>query len=114
MRRPSLITGLALAAALTAAVPAHADVSPHCQVGAYCLFPGENFIGDRAVPPLERGCHPVSALGFTTARSAARGFGDSWALELFADGGCATKVATVWQEVPVTAALSYRLTQIPY
>ncbi|TQM83016.1 hypothetical protein FHX81_5429 [Saccharothrix saharensis] len=63
--------------------------------------------------PPTYGCHPVADPGFPTARSAARGFGDGSALELFADTTCTTRVATVHHEVPTTTAASYRLTPIP-
>lgn len=119
MRRLTLVAGLALVAGLTTAGvggvagAAEVEVSPHCQVGGYCLFPGENFTGTRAVLPYGYGCRQVSDLGFPIARSAARGFGDGAALELYADDDCGTPVATVYYEVPVTAAASYRLIPIP-
>ncbi|MEU4768725.1 hypothetical protein AB0H12_36300 [Actinosynnema sp. NPDC023794] len=115
-RLSTLLGALLLAsAAATASTTAAAasEVSPHCQESGYCLFSGTSFTGTRAVLPLSYGCHPVTDLGFTTARSAARGFGDGTALQLFADSTCTTRVATVYHEVPTTAAASYRLMPIP-
>ncbi|MCC8250306.1 hypothetical protein [Saccharothrix luteola] len=106
-----LLASAAATASTTAA--AASDVSPHCQESGYCVFSGTSFTGTRAVLPLSYGCHPVTDLGFTTARSAARGFGDGTALQLFADSACATRVATVYHEVPTTTATSYRLMPIP-
>lgn len=106
----------AVLSALTLATPASAsasDVSPHCQESGYCLFSGTSFTGTRVIVPPTYGCHPVSDLGFTTARSAARGFGDGAALQLFTDAGCTTLAATVYSEVPATTATSYRLSRIP-
>jgi hypothetical protein len=111
----------ALLAVLACATPASAtpasatafDVSPHCQEPGYCLFSGTSFTGARATVPATYGCHPVSDLGFPTARSAARGFGDGAALQLFTDAGCTTLAATVYSEVPATTATSYRLSRIP-
>ncbi|NUT49619.1 MAG: hypothetical protein HOV94_20265, partial [Saccharothrix sp.] len=76
------------------------------------LFSGTSFTGTRAVPQ-RFGCFPVSDLGFDTARSAARGSGDGSALVLYSDTSCATSVATVYYEVPNTAAKSYRMLPIP-
>lgn len=116
-RRFALVGAFLFAAALFTAAPATAvsaaDVSPHCQEAGYCLFSGTSFTGTRAVLPSARGCHSVSKLGFTTARSAARGFGDGYALELYSDTTCTTGVATVYDEVPNTSAKSYRLMFIP-
>ncbi|MEV8442887.1 hypothetical protein AB0425_36375 [Actinosynnema sp. NPDC051121] len=104
----------ALLAVIACATPASAsDVSPHCQEPGYCLFSGTSFTGTRAVVPPTYGCHPVSDLGFPTARSAARGFGDGAALQLFTDSACATPVATVYNEVATTSATAYRLSRIP-
>lgn len=113
-RRFALAGALALAAALTSAVPASAsDVSPHCQEPGYCLFSGTSFTGTRVVLPASFGCHPVSDLGFPTARSAARGFGDGSALILYSDTTCTTAATTVHDELPTTTANSYRLLPIP-
>lgn len=116
-RLVTLLGTVLLAAATSttaaAATTAASDVSPHCQESGYCLFSGTSFTGTRAVLPLSYGCHPVTDLGFTTARSAARGFGDGTALQLFADSTCTTRVATVYHEVPTTTATSYRLMPIP-
>lgn len=107
----SAATASAATASATAATAS--DVSPHCQESGYCVFSGASFTGARAIVPLSYGCHPVTDLGFTTARSAARGFGDGTALQLFADSTCTTRVATVYHEVPTTTATSYRLMPIP-
>jgi hypothetical protein len=112
----TLAGALLLAAASTTASAAAAsasDVSPHCRESGYCVFSGASFTGARAVVPQSYGCHPVTDLGFTTARSAARGFGDGTALQLFSDTTCTTRVATVYHEVPTTTATSYRLMPIP-
>ncbi|MCE6997946.1 hypothetical protein LZG04_24555 [Saccharothrix sp. S26] len=114
MNRLALIAACLFGLTLTATTPASAaDVSPHCGQPGYCLFSGTSFTGTRATVPPTYGCHPVSALGFTPARSAARGFGDGSALELFADTTCITRLATVYDEVPTTTAVAYRLTPIP-
>ncbi|GAB2983239.1 hypothetical protein [Saccharothrix stipae] len=113
-RRFALAGALLLTAALLPAAPASAsDVSPHCQEPGYCLFSGSSFTGTRAVLPAAYGCHPVSDLGFTTARSAARGFGDGSGLVLYSDTTCTTRAATVYHEVPTTTAKSYRHLPIP-
>ncbi|MEU4743752.1 hypothetical protein AB0G02_25265 [Actinosynnema sp. NPDC023658] len=115
-RRLALVGAFVLTAALASAAPASAvvaDVSPHCQEPGYCLFSGADFTGTRAVLPSTYGCHPVSDVGFATARSAARGFGDGTGLVLYSDTTCTTSVAVVRQEVPTTAAKSYRLLPIP-
>lgn len=111
--RLSVLTA-ALLCALAPATPASAsDVSPHCQEPGYCLFSGTSFTGTRATVPPTYGCHPISDLGFPIARSAARGFGDGAALQLFTDSTCATLAATVYTEVPTTSATAYRLSRIP-
>ncbi|MBW4716391.1 hypothetical protein [Saccharothrix obliqua] len=113
MRRIAVIGAAVLATGLLGAVPAGAAVSPHCQEDGYCLFSGVGFGGTRAVLPAEHGCRAVSTLGFTPARSAARGYGDGLALEIFADTGCADHLAFVYDEVPETNARSYRLVPVP-
>ncbi|MFI9815381.1 peptidase inhibitor family I36 protein [Saccharothrix variisporea] len=113
MRKIALAGAVVVAAALVGATPAAATVSPHCQDGGYCLFSGTNFTGTKAVLPTTRGCRAVSTLGFTPARSAARGYGDGYALELYSDTSCTTSVATVFDEVPDTNARSYALIPIP-
>lgn len=95
-----------------AATPASADVSQHCQEGGYCLFSGANFTGTKVVLE-DRGCHQVSELGFTPARSAARGFGDGLALQLFSDGSCGDSLGFVFDEVSNTNARSYLLMFVP-
>ncbi|ROP40393.1 hypothetical protein [Saccharothrix texasensis] len=115
-RRFTVLAALLFAAA--AATPAAAaasasDVSGHCRESGYCVFSGASFTGARTVVPQSYGCHPVTDLGFPTARSAARGFGDGTALQLFADTACTALAATVYHEVPATTAGSYRLMPIP-
>lgn len=112
-RRFALVGAFLFTATLFTAAPASADVSPHCKDAGYCLFSGTQFTGTRALVPSRYGCHPVSSLGFTTARSAARGFGDGAALILYSDTTCTTETAIVFQEVPTTSAKSYRLLPIP-
>ncbi|HKS48878.1 MAG TPA: hypothetical protein VJT49_27970 [Amycolatopsis sp.] len=110
--RCAVVIGALLLTALASPATASADVSPHCQDSNYCLFPGANFTGTKAVAS-GRGCQPVSRLGFTPARSVARGYGDSYALELYADTSCTTSLGTVSYEVPDTSALAYQLVAIP-
>lgn len=98
-------------ATATTAVPTTAG--PHCQEDGYCLFSGTDFTGVKAVLPADYGCHPVSALGYPTARSAARGFGDGLGLVLYSDTTCGTHAATVYDEIPATSAKSYRLLPLP-
>lgn len=105
------ITSTAAPATATTAGPATAG--PHCQEDGYCLFSGTDFTGVKAVLPADYGCHPVSALGYPTARSAARGFGDGLGLVLYSDTTCGTHAATVYDEVPATSAKSYRLLPLP-
>ncbi|WP_158843442.1 hypothetical protein [Saccharothrix deserti] len=113
-RHFALVGAFLFTAALATAAPASADPSPHCQEGGYCLFSGVEFGGTKAVLPANyNSCRPVSSLGFATARSAARGFGDDAALELYSDTTCTTHVATVFDDVPTTSANSYRLIRIP-
>lgn len=108
------LLGTLLAAPATAApTVSPAPVSPHCQEDGYCLFSGTDFTGVKAVLPAVYGCHPVSALGYPTARSAARGFGDGLGLILYSDSTCGTHAANVHDEVPTTSAKSYRLLPLP-
>lgn len=100
-------------ATVSPATVSPATVSPHCQEDGYCLFSGTDFTGVKAVLPADYGCHPVSALGYPTARSAARGFGDGLGLVLYSDTTCGTHAATVYDEVPATSAKSYRLLPLP-
>lgn len=108
---------LALTSALTlmavGVAPASADVGRHCQQSGYCLFSGSGFDGTKVVVPAGYGCQPVTPLGIDVARSAARGFGDSHVLELFADNACANRIAVATDEVAETSARTYRLTMIP-
>ncbi len=98
---------------VSAGTPAQADVSAHCQDYGFCLFSGAGFTSKKATVPTGSGCRAVATLGFTTARSAARGYGDSKVLELFADAECANSVGTVVTEVANTSAVAYRLMSIP-
>jgi hypothetical protein len=108
-----LVGVIAMAGSALLARPALADVSPHCTDGGYCLFSGTNFTGTKAVVPSGAGCRQVSGLGFPVAHSAARGFGDSAALQLYSDSTCTTQVATVFSDVPSTTAVAYRLLPVP-
>lgn len=110
-----ILTGALVVAggALAAPSPALADVSPHCTDAGYCLFSGTNFTGTRVVVPSGSGCRPVSGLGFATARSAARGYGDSYALQLYSDTGCTTSAGVVLGDVASTSATAYRLIPLP-
>ncbi|WP_410658893.1 hypothetical protein [Amycolatopsis sp. lyj-112] len=102
-----------LASALSGGTPSAQEVSPHCQQDGYCLFSGTDFGGTKVSVPTGRGCKPVSALGIPAAGSAARGFGDANALELYADEACTVSAGTVFHEIPDTAAKAYRLIPIP-
>ncbi|MEV0680753.1 hypothetical protein AB0I60_29980 [Actinosynnema sp. NPDC050436] len=113
MKRTAVIGAVVLASGLLGAAPAGAAVGPHCQEDGYCLFSGEGFGGTKAVLPADYGCHRVSSLGFSPARSAARGYGDGTAPALYSDATCATHPTYVYDEVPSTSALSYRLLPIP-
>lgn len=113
LRRSASAAALFFAFAATTPAAASSSVSPHCQESGYCVFSGTSFTGTRTVVPQSYGCHPITDLGFPTARSAARGFGDGTALQLFADPTCTTRVATVYHEVPTTTATSYLLMPIP-
>jgi hypothetical protein len=111
--RIALAGFVAIAGSALVARPASADVSPQCTEGGYCLFSGAGFTGTKVVVPVGAGCRQVSGLGFPVAHSAARGFGDGYALQLFADSACGTLVATVFSDVPNTTAAAYRLLPIP-
>ncbi len=114
MKRIAFIGAAVLTAGLVTAAPAAAGVSPHCLEGGYCLFSAPQFGGTKAVLSHTWGhCRLVSSLGFTPARSAARGFGDGAALELYSDTTCTNSVAVVFQDVPDVTALSYAVIPIP-
>jgi hypothetical protein len=109
-----ILTGaFVVAGSALAAPPAQAEVSPHCTDDGYCLFSGPEFTGTKVVVPSGSGCRPVSGLGLTTVRSAARGFGDGYALRLYSDTTCSTSAGTVYDEVASTSATAYRLIPIP-
>jgi hypothetical protein len=109
-----ILTGaLVVAGSTLAAAPAHADVSPHCTDAGYCLFSGTGFTGTRVAVSSGSGCRPVSGLGITTVRSAARGYGDGYALQLYSDTTCTTSAGVVFDEVASTSATAYRLIPIP-
>ncbi|GIH15029.1 peptidase inhibitor family I36 protein [Rugosimonospora africana] len=110
-----IVTGALVVAgsALAAPSPAQADVSPHCADAGYCLFSGTNFTGTEVTVSSGSGCRPVSGLGIATARSAARGYGDSYALQLYSDTTCTTSAGVVFDEVASTSATAYRLVPIP-
>jgi hypothetical protein len=110
-----LITAFAavlLGAGMFAAAPAVA-AGEHCQTGAYCLYSGTNYTGIKAVVPTGLGCHAVSTLGFPVAHSAARGFGDGYVLQLYADTACTSSLGNVNTDVPNTKAAGYRVMPIP-
>ncbi|AXB43448.1 hypothetical protein A4R43_13560 [Amycolatopsis albispora] len=92
---------------------AAAEPSPHCQQHGYCVFSATGFGGTKASVPTGGGCRATSELGIPVVRSAARGFGDGYALELYADQNCATSAGTVYFELPDTTATAYRLIPIP-
>jgi hypothetical protein len=94
-------------------IPAHADVSVHCQEDGYCLFSGAGFAGEKVSLRAGNGCRSVADLGIATARSAARGYGDSKVLELFSDGQCSNSLGAVVDEVANTSAAAYRIVSIP-
>jgi hypothetical protein len=112
-RRIILIGATVVAGSTLAAPAAQAEVSSHCTDSGYCLFSGTNFTGTEVVVPAGTGCRPVSTLGITTARSAARGYGDSYVLQLYTDTSCTTSAGTVTSEVASTSATAYRLIAIP-
>jgi hypothetical protein len=112
------IAVLGAAAALStggvmAAPAALAEVSPHCPQAGFCLFPGADFTGTMVGVPAGTGCRQVSTLGITEARSAARGYGDASALQLYADSGCTTSAGSVLFEIPDTVTVAYRLVPLP-
>lgn len=94
------------------ALPAVA-AGEHCPAQGSCLYSGANYTGTLAVVPSQGGCHTVASLGFSPARSAARGFGDGSVLQLYSDSACQASLGTVTADVPVTAAASYRVVFIP-
>jgi hypothetical protein len=106
------LAAVVLGVGLLVAAPA-AAAGEHCQSGAYCLFSGTDYTGTSAAVPAGLGCHAVSTLGFPVAHSAARGFGDGYALLLYADGACTTSLGNVNSDVPNTSAAGYRLVPIP-
>lgn len=108
-----LLAGALSGGALSGSTLSVQEVSPHCQQDGYCLFSGTDFGGTKVSVPTGRGCEPVSALGIPVAGSAARGFGDGNALELYADEACTVSAGTVFHEIPETAAKAYRLIPIP-
>jgi hypothetical protein len=108
-----LVIAASAALMLFAATPAVAEVSQHCQQAGYCLFSGSRFDGTKVSVPTGGGCRPVESLGIDAARSAARGFGDGYALELFSDSACANRIGTVSKEISGISAETYRLTMIP-
>ncbi|TDP95095.1 peptidase inhibitor family I36 protein [Labedaea rhizosphaerae] len=112
IRHVVTLAAVVLGAGLASAMPAGA-AGEHCQSGAYCLFSGTNYTGTSAVVASGLGCHAVSSLGFPVAHSAARGFGDSYALQLYADSSCRTLLGNVNSDVPNTSAAGYRLIPIP-
>ena len=112
IRNVVTLAAVVLSAGLASAVPA-AAAGEHCQSGAYCLFSGTNYTGTSAVVASGPGCHAVSSLGFPVAHSAARGFGDAYALQLYSDSTCTTLLGNVNTDVPDTAAAGYRLIPIP-
>lgn len=106
------LAAVVLGIGMATAVPA-AAAGEHCHSGAYCLFAGTNYTGTSAVVSSGLGCHAVSALGFPVAHSAARGFGDGFALQLYADSACTSSLGNVNSDVPNTSASGYRLIPIP-
>lgn len=104
---------VSLAGVLTAAPAGAADVSPFCREQGYCLFAESAFNGLAVVVPLKFGCHAVAEIGPSTVQSAARGFGDSYVLDLHSNGTCSAYIETVTHETPRTSAKSYELMQIP-
>ena len=42
-----------------------------------------------------------------------RAYGDSWALDLYADEACTTSAGTVYFEIANTSAKAYRLLRLP-
>ncbi|MGR8007495.1 hypothetical protein [Streptomyces hypolithicus] len=102
-------------ASLTGATHAAAEVSPHCRESGFCLFEGKSFTGPKAVVPASTGCRTTSTLGISATRSAARGFGDSKALRLYADSKCAQLITDVSEERAILdpAARSYSLVNLP-
>ncbi|WP_370933318.1 hypothetical protein [Amycolatopsis sp. cg13] len=108
----TMLSGILLVS-ISAGSPALADVSAHCQQDGYCLFSATEFAGEKVSVPTGSGCRSVAYLGITTARSAARGYGDSKVLELFSDNQCSNYVGTVVGEVANTSAAAYRIMSIP-
>ncbi|MEU2539353.1 hypothetical protein [Streptomyces iakyrus] len=113
-----VLAGILLAAGMgttTGITPAAADVSANCQESGYCLFDGTSFTANKAVLPNVTGCHTVSSLGISAARSAARGYGDSKALVLYSDTQCSQRITDVMQDRASLnpAALSYALVNLP-
>jgi peptidase inhibitor family I36 len=106
------LAAVVLGAGVATAMPA-AAAGEHCRSGTYCLFSGTNYTGIKAVVPSGAGCHAVSTLGFPVAHSAARGFGDGYALQLFADASCKSSLGYANFDVPNTSAAGYRLMPIP-
>src|ERR1700709_137757 len=114
MIRNIVVLGSVVFACGAMAVAPASAAGEHCHVqGRYCLFSGTNYTGIQAVLPTACGCHAVSGVGFPVAHSAARGFGDGSALQLYSDSTCTTSLGTVAADVPNTSAASYRLLPIP-
>ncbi|WP_143051666.1 MULTISPECIES: hypothetical protein [unclassified Streptomyces] len=92
-----------------------ADASGNCQQSGYCVFDETSFTGNKSVLPNALGCHTISTLGISAARSAARGFGDGKALALYSDTQCSHQITTVTQDHASLdpAALSYSLVNLP-
>ena len=112
IRHVVTLAAVVLGFGAVSAMPASA-AGEHCQTGAYCLFSATNYSGVSAVVASGSGCHAVASLGFPVARSAARGFGDSYALQLYADSSCTTSLGYLNSDVPDTSAQGYRLILIP-
>lgn len=113
-----LLTGIVLStvvSATTAVTPAMADASEHCQESGYCLFDRPGFTGKKAVLPNVTGCRAVTSVGISTARSAARGFGDSKTLVLYSDTRCSHRITDVTKDRAglEPPALSYSLLNLP-
>lgn len=114
MRRTSIFAAaLALMATMFTSIPAAASVSPFCMEHGYCVFSASDFKGQKVAIPLNFGCHTVAEIGLSTVQSAARGFGDSYVLELHSNGSCTAYIDTVVFETPRASAKSYKLIQIP-
>jgi hypothetical protein len=108
-----LVAAAALSIPASAVAFADDGVSPHCPRDGYCLFSLSGFSGTQVVVPPGTGCRAVATAGIEVARSAARGYGDSSGLRLFADPGCAGPATDVRDEVASVEALAYQLIPLP-